>query len=107
MSAVLETVNDGFWTAVTVAPEEAVTTVPFGEVPVVVAVLVTLPAFRSACVVVRVALHVSVAFGASVAGRVTAEPTELVQVMVPSPDRGSLSPTDVSVVFPLLVIAKV
>ena len=98
----LATVNDGFWVAVTLADEVLVTVVPSGLVPFTVAVLLTTPAFRSARVVVRVAVHVVVAPGAS-------DPPMAVgvQLIVPSPASGSVTWMLLRVVLPLLRTAKV
>ena len=67
---------------------------PDGGVPEAVAVLLMEPAFTLACVMVRVAVHVVDAPGASVVdGQLTTD----------SPGRGSETATDVSVTFPVLV----
>ena len=71
-----------------------VTTGPEGGVPDAVAVLVTTPAFTSACVIVRVAVHVVDAPGANVVDG---------QLIADKPDRGSVMLTDVNVTLPVFV----
>ena len=79
---------------VDVDDEADVTAGPDGGVPLAVAVLVMTPAFTSAWVMVRVAVHVVDAPGTSVVdGHVTAD----------RPLSGSVMPTDVSVTLPVLV----
>ena len=64
---VLAIVNEGDWVAVTLAVLPGlVAAAPTGGVPLAVAVLLTDPVFRSAWVVVRVAVQVVVALGARV-----------------------------------------
>src|SRR5689334_23119107 len=72
-----------------------------GCVPFAVAVFVTEPAFASACVVVYVAVHVSVAPGAS------EEPGQEIADSVPVPVNAvSLIVTLLRVVLPVLVTLK-
>ena len=73
-----------------------VTSVPFGSVPVTVAVLSTTPAFTSARVSVYVAVHVVDSPGASV---VTGQST--------APTNGSSTTMALKVTLPLLVTRNV
>ena len=70
---------------------------PDGGVPEAVAVLLMDPAFTSAWVMVRVAVHVADALGASVVDG---------QEMLDSPGSGSAMPTEVNVTLPVLVMAN-
>ena len=74
-----------------------VTAGPLGGIAAARAVLMIEPAFTSACVMVRIAVHVVDAPGARVAtGQVTAD----------RPLRGSVTPNDVRVTLPALVTAN-
>ena len=73
---------------------DEVTAGPAGGVPAAVAVLVTTPAFTSDWMIVRVAVHVVDAPGASVVNG---------QLMLDRPANGSTMLTDVSVTLPVFV----
>ena len=68
---------------------------PDGGVPVAMAVLLMDPEFTSACEIVRVAVQVVDALGASVVDG---------QLMADNPVKGSVTPTDVSVTLPVFFI---
>ena len=74
-----------------------VTTGPEGGVPDAVAVLVTTPAFTSAWVIVRVAVHVVDAPGANVVDE---------QLIADKPANGSATFTEVNVTLPVFVTAN-
>ena len=90
----LATVNDGVW-AMGVVVEELfeVTTGPLGAVAVADAVLITDPVFTSLWVMVRVAVQVAEAPGASVADG---------QLIADKPGNGSATLSPVNVTLPLL-----
>ena len=72
-----------------------------GASPLTVAVLATLPAVTSVAVIVYVAVHVSVPFGASVAGCAG------VQLSADRPGSGSLTDTFVRPTVPVFVARNV
>src|SRR5262245_40579335 len=93
-AASLVSVIDGVCVAVTVSGASSVTSVPPGVVPVAVPMLVIDPASTSAWVVTWVAVHVTLAPGASV---------DAGQVIVDKPGAGSVTSTAVNVTLPVLV----
>ena len=93
---VLVTANDGFrGVPVAVAEPDAVIAEPVGGVPVAVAVFVMMFAVRSCAVTDREPVHVTDAAGASVAGIVGEQLSELTF--------GSDTDTFVNVTFPVFV----